>query len=66
MRLIRWISAIMTLAGIALVAGALAFSPDPMWTLVGLLLFWAGIVKVIVVAIWRNLGAPETPAAPER
>lgn len=65
MRHIRWISVLMTVAGLVLVASSLALSLEPMWTLIGLLLFWAGIVKVVVVALWRNLGAPEAPAGRE-
>lgn len=56
----------MTVAGIVLVAAAMALSLEPMWALVGLLLLWAGIVKVIVVALWRNLGTSESQATPER
>ncbi len=66
MRHIRWISVLMTVAGLALAAASLALSLEPMWALVGLLLFWAGIVKVIVVALWRNLGTPEAQATRER
>jgi hypothetical protein len=65
-RHIRWISVLMTVVGGALVAASLALPLEPMWALVGLLLFWAGIVKVIVVALWRNLGAAEATTAGER
>ncbi len=66
MRHIRWISVLMTVAGAVLAAAGLALPLDPMWTLVGLLLLWAGIVKVIVVALWRNLGTPQPPVAGDR
>ncbi len=66
MRHIRWISVLMTVAGFVLTAAGLALSLDPMWILVGLLLLWAGIVKVIVVALWRNLGTPHPPVAGDR
>ena len=65
-RHIRWISVLMAVAGLVLVAASLALSLEPLWVLVGLLLFWAGIVKVIVVALWRNLGGSDAPAAGER
>jgi len=55
-RHIRFVSALMTLAGLALVVAAVAGLANPTLLLVGLFLLWAGVVKVVVVALWRHLG----------
>lgn len=57
MRQLRNVSVAMTVLGIALVAIATIFDLPAMWTLVGLLLAWAGIVKVVVVVLWRGIFA---------
>jgi len=46
----------MTVAGVILVLASLLLDLGATWTLIGLLLAWAGAVKVIVVRLWRNLG----------
>jgi hypothetical protein len=65
-RSIRLLSAILTAAGLALLLIGVAFGLDPVWSLAGLLLLVAGVVKVIVVALWRNLGGEPTPGVRER
>ena len=51
----------MTVLGLALIALALILDLPATWTLVGLLLAWAGIVKVIVVVLWRGFFATNEP-----
>lgn len=66
MRHVRYASFAITLAGGLLLLAALLFRLAPVWALVGLLLLWAGLVKIVVVALWRRLGdgdrAPATDA----
>ena len=66
MRHIRLISLVMTLAGLALVAAAVAGLANPTLLLVGLFLLWAGVVKVVVIALWRHLGGAGSPSPGER
>jgi hypothetical protein len=49
-----WIvSAAMVLLGVALILGSLAAGLGPIALVCGVLLLWSGIVKVIVLRIWR-------------
>ena len=64
MRHLTSVSLLLVAAGLALLAGAGPLSLGPTWALTGLLLAWAGIVKVVVVYLWRGI-AQGTPA-PER
>ena len=49
-----WIvTAAMVLVGIALVLGGFAVGMGPIAIVCGVLLLWSGIVKVIVLRIWR-------------
>lgn len=57
MRHIRLVSILMTVVGLVLAAASVAGWLSPTLLLVGLFLFWAGIVKVVVVALWRHLGS---------
>lgn len=57
MRHIRLVSVLMTVVGLTLAAASVAGWLSPTLLLVGLFLFWAGIVKVVVVALWRHLGS---------
>jgi len=54
-RHLRSVSVAMTAAGVILLLAAVLLDLGATWTLVGLLLAWAGVVKVIVVRLWRNL-----------
>lgn len=44
----------MVLAGIALVVGGVAAGLGPVALVCGVLLLWSGIVKIIVLRIWRG------------
>jgi hypothetical protein len=45
----------MTLAGALLITIALLANLGAMWLLGGMLLVWAGIVKIVVTLIWRHV-----------
>jgi hypothetical protein len=64
-RQIRLVSIVMTILGATLVGAAVAGVASPTLLLVGLFLLWAGVVKVVVVALWRHLGGP-APSVGER
>jgi hypothetical protein len=54
---------LLVVAGLLLMIGGPLLSLSPTWTLTGLLLAWAGVVKVIVVRLWRGIagsGGAET------
>lgn len=55
MRYLRWTSYAITLAGILLAAVAGLTKLGDVWMLAGILLAWAGIVKIIVVMIWERV-----------
>ena len=55
MRHLRRLSWLMMAAGVVLTIVAIALSLSPVVTLTGLMLAWAGIVKVIVVLLWTNV-----------
>lgn len=61
MRYLRWASYSITLAGILLAIVASMASLGDVWVLAGILLAWAGIVKIIVVAIWEHLADLKHP-----
>ena len=47
------------LAGVALLLAGVLLALGPAVILTGLLLTWAGIIKVVVVHLWRGVAAPE-------
>lgn len=56
MRVVRPVSVLFTALGVAaLVLGPIALGPT--WTLLGLLLVVAGVVKLVVAHLWRHLTA---------
>ena len=59
-RHLRSVSVAMTAAGLVLLVTAGLFDVGATWALVGLLLAWAGVVKVVVVRLWRGLEGRET------
>lgn len=61
MRYLRWTSYLITLAGIVLAVVAGAAGLGDAWLLTGILLTWAGIVKIIVVAIWEHVADLQHP-----
>jgi len=66
-RHVRFVSVLMTVVGLALVAASVTGWLSPTLLLVGLFLLWAGVVKVVVVALWRHLGhGPVPTTASER
>ena len=62
MRHLRSISVLMVVVGLALIAAAAALALSPAWGLTGLLLAWAGAVKVFVVFLWRGLAGGDPRA----
>ena len=59
MRHLWSVSVLLFLVGVALVIADPLLSLGPTWALIGLLLAWAGIVKVVVVYLWRGVAAPD-------
>jgi hypothetical protein len=53
-RHLRIVSIAITLIGVLLAAGSIALDLGPLWTLIGLMLVVAGLVKIITVAIWNG------------
>lgn len=49
---------LLTALGVGLMAVGLLARVSPAWTLAGLFFAWAGIVKVIAVAIWHGMLVP--------
>ncbi len=66
MRHLHLVSLLMTVVGLALVVFAVAGWLNPTLLVVGLFVLWAGIVKVVVVGLWRHLGGPQTNPPVER
>lgn len=56
------LSLLLVVGGLLLVAVGSTVSPGPAVLLTGLLLVWAGIVKVVVVHLWRGVANPEHAA----
>jgi hypothetical protein len=55
MRYLRWLSIAMTVAGVALAVVALSAGLAPVYALSGIMLAWAGVVKVAVVYLWTHV-----------
>jgi hypothetical protein len=55
MRHLKRISWAMTILGVLIFGIALLFDLDAMWVLSGILLAWAGIVKIVVTFIWTHV-----------
>ena len=68
MRYLRITSWAITLAGLLIIAVAMLAGLSVVWLLAGIMLTWAGVVKIAVVLIWERvarLGTSEhrpTPA----
>lgn len=54
-RYLRPISILMVVAGLAAVVVSEAFDLNTMWTVTGMLLLVAGLVKVAMVYVWQNI-----------
>lgn len=66
MRHFRWISIGMIVAGLVVIALALLLPLDAFWIVGGAMLIFSGVVKVIILHLWREMvDAPRTvtPAA---
>ncbi len=48
-------STLILAVGLVVAVVGAAINDSPVWTLTGLLLIWAGIVKIIVIYLWRGL-----------
>ncbi len=59
---LRLVSIAMIIGGLLTIAAAVLFTLGPAWTLTGLLLAFAGAVKLIVVALWRGVASLSAPA----
>ena len=63
MRYLFLITLVILVAGVgAFAAGLLGYGP--FWTLTGLLLLWTGVIKVVVVEIWRRIVRQPPESAP--
>ena len=58
MRHLSSVSILLVVAGLVVLAAAQLLGLSPTWALTGLLLAWAGIVKVVVVVLWRGVADP--------
>ena len=61
MRYIRWVSNLIAVAGVAMVAAGVAFHLSPTISLIGMMLVVAGVVKMIAVGLWRGVGGFGAP-----
>lgn len=51
--------------GLLIVVAALVGGLPSVWTLVGLMLLVAGVVKIVVVLLWRYVAQLEEPNPPD-
>jgi hypothetical protein len=63
-RYLRLISYTLTIAGILAVVLSLTLDLPSMWTLTGMLLVVAGVVKIAMVALWHGVASVHTPPIP--
>lgn len=61
MRYLRLTSYAMTMLGVALVALSLTLSLSSMWTVAGMLLVVAGIVKIAMIVLWTGVATVDSP-----
>ena len=55
MRHLTSVSVVMFVLGVAAIGVTRLLPLSPTWTVTGLLLTWAAIVKLVVVYLWRGL-----------
>lgn len=55
MRYLRMASWAITILGLLLVVATELFKLEEVWLLAGIMLTWAGLVKIIVVLIWDRV-----------
>jgi hypothetical protein len=63
-RYLRSISILMVVAGLAMLVLSEALGFGAMWTITGMLLLVAGLVKVAMVFIWQNIARFGSPPVP--
>jgi hypothetical protein len=63
-RYLRSISILMVLAGLAMIVVAESAGFRAMWTVAGMLLLVAGLVKVAMVYVWQNVAGIGSTSAP--
>lgn len=54
----------MIVAGLAVIALALLLPLDAFWIVGGAMLAFSGVVKVIMLYLWREIGHPQGAATP--
>lgn len=64
-RHLGFVSWAMVIGGVLLLTATILFDIGVTWALVGLLLAWAGVVKVVTVALWRGIANPHAAARDE-
>jgi hypothetical protein len=67
MRYLWLISGVIVVGGLALIVAGLTAGVGPVGLIAGVLMVWSGIVKVIVLRIWRSTLASQSSSrrAPE-
>lgn len=54
----------MIVAGVVVALAALIVPLDAFWILGGAMLAFSGVVKVIILHLWREMGQPQQAATP--
>ena len=62
MRHLRLVSIAITILGVLAIAAAVAFDLGAAITLTGMLLVVAGLVKIVIVALWRGVAGFDPPS----
>jgi len=55
MRFVRIATWTIMVSGLLLTAASLILTLGPVWLLAGIMLTWAGILKIVVVLIWDRI-----------
>lgn len=63
MRHFRWISIGMVASGLIVAALAVVLPLDPFWALGGIMLSVSGVIKLVMLHLWRELGRPGQAAS---
>jgi hypothetical protein len=64
-RYVRILTIVIMLLGAALMLAAIVGGGDPMLLIAGIMMLWAGVVKIVVAVLWRKLGTPDAVRARE-
>jgi hypothetical protein len=65
LRYLRIVSILMTLLGVAALAAAVTVDVNPTVLLAGMMLVVAGIVKVVILGLWRSVAGIGAPVGPD-